>query len=113
MLTGNRCKFCKKRLGEKFYVKGAGACCAECYNTTRCGIFNIPDHRLHISIFYYQITDLNILLPDYTSQYSITRLQYSFTGLHDFRCAVCCQVITEGHVTFGDKSIHTKCMKVP
>ena len=72
MLTGNRCKFCKKRLGEKFYVKGSGACCAECYNTTRCGIFNIPDHRLHISIFYYQIiifchqiTHLNILLPDY------------------------------------------------
>ena len=30
-----RCKFCKKRLGEKFYVKGNGACCAECYNTTR------------------------------------------------------------------------------
>ena len=28
------------------------------------------------------------------------------------RCAVCCQIITEGHVTFGDKSIHTKCMKV-
>ena len=68
MLTGNRCKFCKKRLGEKFYVKGAGACCAECYNTTRCGIFNIPDHRLHISIF---------LLPDHRSQYSITRLHLS------------------------------------
>ena len=65
MLTGNRCKFCKKRLGEKFYVKGSGACCAECYNTTRCGIFNIPDNRLHISIFYYQITHLNILSPDY------------------------------------------------
>ena len=32
-----RCKFCKKRLGEKFYVKGNGACCAECYNTTRSG----------------------------------------------------------------------------
>ena len=57
-----RCKFCKKRLGEKFYVKQNAACCPECYNTTRC--------------------------------------------------AVCSQIITEGHVTFGDSSIHTKCMKV-
>jgi len=56
-----RCKFCKKRLGEKFYVKQNGPCCPDCYNTTRC--------------------------------------------------AVCSQIITEGHVTFGDTSIHTKCMK--
>ena len=57
-----RCKFCKKRLGEKFFVKSGAGCCGECYSTTRC--------------------------------------------------AVCKEVITEGHVTFGDTSIHTKCMKV-
>ena len=28
------------------------------------------------------------------------------------RCAVCKEVITEGHVTFGELSIHSKCMKV-
>jgi len=56
-----RCKFCKKRLGEKFFVKAGGASCAECFNTTRC--------------------------------------------------FVCKQIITEGHITFGDKSYHTKCMK--
>ena len=57
-----RCKFCKKRLGEKFFVKSGAGCCGECYSTTRC--------------------------------------------------AVCKEVITEGHVTFGDTSIHSKCMKV-
>lgn len=56
-----RCKFCKKRLGEKFFVKAGAGCCGECYSTTRC--------------------------------------------------AVCKEVITEGHVTFGELSIHSKCMK--
>ena len=46
-----------------------------------------------------------------------TRLQIynrigCFIFFFNFRCFVCKQIITEGHITFGDKSYHTKCMKV-
>ena len=38
LYTAGFCRFCKKRLGDKFQVKNGSACCSDCYTVQRCSV---------------------------------------------------------------------------